>query len=96
MQCLALGNAGIGDTDLDRSPRIDGGLDLGHDVILIAHIHRHGVQPLGGDLLQHLLSPSGDGDLGALRGQCAGDGEADAGAAARDQRMFSSQRCRVL
>ncbi len=89
MHGLALGDAGVGDADLDRTVGFDGGGDLGDHVFLAAHVHCHAGHVIACDLVQHLLAAACDGHMCAPCGQIPRDVQPDAGAAARDQRVFS-------
>ncbi len=90
----ALRRAGVGDDDVDWAMRAPCGLRHRQRFCLAGDIGDDGLgarQP-GGKRLERLRATAGNRDGGAGGCQRLGDGGADAGAAARDQRMPAVER----
>ena len=90
---VVLGDAGVGDQDVELAQRLLGVRDQRLDRILVGEIagqHRRAAE-LGGERLEHLAARAGHRDLRALRVQRARDRAADAAGRAGDERGLAGQ-----
>ena len=89
MQLAAFGDPGIGHADLNGAAGIHGSLGRVDDLLFVGHVHDHRVHPRFCHFLEHFQAAAGDGDLDALGDKGLGHGQADPGAATRDDRVFA-------
>ena len=86
----AFGRAGVGDHDVDRTEGGRGRLDQPGAVRLARDVGHDTGPRQRAQLVERRATPPGDGHRGPIRGERRGNGRADAGAAAGDERVVPS------